>query len=682
MRLKAIAVVLLLFSLLTPLYCAVDNRGREFWLAMPPGFIPGSVTKQLLITSAVNTTVNIVIPEIFYNQNFSVIAGAITTVNLWSDSDVRLNDAVTGLGIHVSAPDDVIVYGICTDETRSDGYLGIPVTSLGTNYIVSSYTNSALEYPMGTQFVVVGAYDGTTVTINPSVTCISAGATRTAGVAYTVVLNEGQTYLLQNNNGAGYDLTGTFIDSDKPVAVFGSHVCANVPVDRLWCDFLVEQLAPSTSWGKDFIIIPSAGRTGGDIYRVTAAEDNTNVYLDGANLVSLNRGYYGEVIISGAGNLTADKRVQLMQYANGTDYDGNTGDPFMMTVQPVEQYLSDYTIGEPAGFTDNYLNIAAPASAVGIAAVDGTPIAAGSWIAVGTSGYYATRVLVDAGTHYITSPDPVGVTVYGFGYRDAYGYPGGAGYIDFVSTPTPTITPTKTPTYTRTITPTRTGTRTMTPTKSPTPEGSLTITPTFTESPESTPANSRTNTLTPTFTRSETSTLTHTRTSIYTLTFTPTAANAHTFTVTKTPTFSRTASPTDSFTATVTVTMTSGTTSTVTPTATITPTPPAPPTFTQIPGPFRLDVKDAFPDPFKDETEIVYRISRDADVYIKVFTVSGETVVESGKIHAAAGYNHYRWNGMNRANNPVASGVFIYRVLARAQTGESAFEFRKLVCLR
>jgi len=59
------------------------------------------------------------------------------------------------------------------------------------------------------------------------------------------------------------------------------------------------------------------------------------------------------------------------------------------------------------------------------ALVDGSHIASTNFVTIGTSGFYGAQIPVTNGVHTVTSSQPVGVEVYGFGSTDAYGYSGG-----------------------------------------------------------------------------------------------------------------------------------------------------------------------------------------------------------------------------------------------------------------
>lgn len=116
---------------------------------------------------------------------------------------------------------------------------------LGTEYIVMSYITLSATPSTASAFGVVATMDGTVVTIVPSI----GTNTRPSGVPYEVNLNKGETYQLIASVTNG-DLTGSFITSNNPVAVFTGHTCAYVPQNISACDHLIEQAPPVTSLGE------------------------------------------------------------------------------------------------------------------------------------------------------------------------------------------------------------------------------------------------------------------------------------------------------------------------------------------------------------------------------------------------------------------------------------------------
>lgn len=77
-------------------------------------------------------------------------------------------------------------------------------------------------------------------------------------------------------------------------------------------------------------------------------------------------------------------------------------------------------------FSTNWLNIIVAQTAITNTLVDGSALPGTNFVPIAMSGYYGIRSSVtNSGPHTVTSSQPVGVEVYGFGYEDAYGYFGG-----------------------------------------------------------------------------------------------------------------------------------------------------------------------------------------------------------------------------------------------------------------
>lgn len=396
-----------------------DSKGTDFWIAFPQNFTGGAAV-TLFVTGDADTTGTVEIPGLAFTTPFAVIAGTVTTVVLPTNASLTGSDTVEDKGIHVTSGAEVTVYGLTRIQFTTDAFLGLPTDILGTDYIVLGYQNSNIVN--ATQFAVVAPEDGTTVTITPSVT---TGA-HPAGTPYTVALDQGEAYQLINSGSAPNDLSGTIVTADKPIAVYGGHGCANIPPGHTACDTVVEELPPTTTWGRSFVTMPLATRLNGDTFRFLASTDATTVTLNGASVATLNRGQFHEQIVDGPATITANQPILVAQYSNGSSFDGVTSDPFMMLIPPYEQFLAGYTVTTPAsGFSTNYINVVAPAAAVGAITLDGTAIPTASFAPIGSSGFSGAQLSVALGSHTLDGPLPFGAFVYGFDSFDSYGYPGG-----------------------------------------------------------------------------------------------------------------------------------------------------------------------------------------------------------------------------------------------------------------
>ncbi len=409
----------------TDFYVSFESNCTFNGCGTPSG--PGNL--YVFISGSTATSGTVSDTAISFSQTFSVTPGVATSISIPSSAEIDTNDtAVVGGALHITAGAPVSAYGLNTLSQTTDGFLGLPTPILGTSYLVEAYEGGA-----GSQFAVVGTQNGTTATITPSDT---TGA-YTAGVSYTVSLNQGDVYQLVDTSGG--DLSGTTITSNNPVAVFAGNDCADVPTSDTACNTLAEEMTPTDTWGTDFLTEPFATRSG-DTFRVMASTNATAVDIDGSSVATLNAGQFYETILSAASTITANNPIQVMQYSNGESYDGVSADPFDVTIPPTEQFLNSYTVSaEPSGadpnITQNYLNVVAPTSEVASITLDGSLLPAADFTPIAGSSYSGAQVAVGFGSHTISASLPFGLTVYGYGGYDGYGYPGG-----FTLSPVATVT--------------------------------------------------------------------------------------------------------------------------------------------------------------------------------------------------------------------------------------------------
>ena len=415
---------------------APDSKGMDFWLAFPGNYSPGALS--FFISGDESTTGTVSAPGTGFTTNFTVTPGTVTTVILPTGTlELNTSDVIENKGIHIVAGKEVTVYGLNRYTATTDAYLALPTDILGTSYINLGYKNTNIVN--STQFGIVAAQNATTVTITPTVT--TSG--RPAGVPYNIVLNQGQTYLLRNTDAAPQDLSGSLITSNKPIAVFGGMQCANIPMGYVACDHIVEQLPPATAWGKNFISVPLKTRTRGDTFRFLASANGTTIEVNGSIVANLNKGQLFETILTTASQIRSNNPILVAQYSNSSSYDGVTSDHFMMLITPYEQFLGNYTFSTPAsGFSGNYVNVVAPAAAVGTLKLDGVVIPAASFSPIGATGFRGAQLNISLGSHTINGSNlPFGIFVYGYDSYDSYGYPGGQSLAPVASVTNLSVTP-------------------------------------------------------------------------------------------------------------------------------------------------------------------------------------------------------------------------------------------------
>jgi hypothetical protein len=360
--------------------------------------------------------------------NFLVFAN----VPISTEYDQFYND-----GIHVTASQPVSVYGQCYFQWLSWGFTGWPTPMLETNYCLlarpSLATTTVFAY---SQFAILGTASNTTVHILPSATA-NLATNSGSNALFTVLLQPGWTYEI-NSRTITNDVTGTWITSDKPIAVYAGASVAFVPEStNASGNPLVQEQLPVAAWGNQALSL-SFGRPGGDSYRILSLTNTTVVITtnNGAVTNELTNGQPLDVLLDGPVEFQANNPIQVAQISQGGSTDTNAlgqpiGDPCELLLPPTGHYLTAYTFTVP-DYTDsqnlpftNFVNLVVPESAISTTLLNGTNISANSFQPIGHSGYSAARILVPAGTNTLRSSQPMEVEVYGFGYDDAYGFIGG-----------------------------------------------------------------------------------------------------------------------------------------------------------------------------------------------------------------------------------------------------------------
>ena len=417
------------------------------------------------ITLFITTTESVPVPFTVSSSTGQIYSDTATNsivVNVTlSSSFAVLNDTVRDGGVWVRATDvrrKLTVYGM-NDNTRTstDGFVALPCYDYQkqnyTYYAVSTYFGRTVRNPeeLLSEVLFVGCEDSIELTITPTQTVeipsdlvrgSNSSVTVTSGESYTITLNRLQTFLLSST----LDLTGSKVVSNKPIAFFSGHECADVPVGVGACDHLVEQLPPTITWGSQFFAASSLGKTAGEQYKVTTSAATTTVvcycYKSGGTvsetfitiLNGAGRSYEFHIGQNMFCSLQASNPVLLVQFAIGAAREPSLyGDPFMMMIPPVEQYSNNYAFVAQSGF-ENAITVTVQEEFFNSEDMflNGNSLNSSSWTEIYCSAQtvcgYATRVSLSAERNFIYHRAPtakIGTFVYGFRGYTGYGYPAG-----------------------------------------------------------------------------------------------------------------------------------------------------------------------------------------------------------------------------------------------------------------
>uniref|UniRef100_A0A1X7V5I7 EGF-like domain-containing protein n=1 Tax=Amphimedon queenslandica TaxID=400682 RepID=A0A1X7V5I7_AMPQE len=294
------------------------------------------------------------------------------------------------------------------------------------------------------EILLVGNENNTTVTIIPTQTIMvpmdfqnatSESITIAAGSVYTFTIHRLQTFLFGIPE---LDMSGTSIVSDKPLTVLSGHECVYIPSTECCCDHIIEQIPPTITWGKNFLLTPFAERINGPFYKIIAAESQTTFTYTCAfnDSIFSNTSYLtlaGDFITlsSNASSycfIHSDKPILVTKLGPGRDPVSSIGDPVVSLITPIEQYQNNTAILIPSFslISNSYINIAT--RTIGPVYIDGQEAEDVTWENIYNSNSaivgYGTQIFFNSSlnstTYVISMQSTFGTMVYGFGHSHGY----------------------------------------------------------------------------------------------------------------------------------------------------------------------------------------------------------------------------------------------------------------------
>jgi outer membrane autotransporter protein len=402
---------------------ASSASANTLYFQMNPNELSGP--RQVFVFGPANASGAVTGPNGF-NQSFDLGAEGFAVVNL-NLSDQLTSGAVENKGFKVTSDASVSGYLLSRAPATTDMTYLIDGDRLGTNYIVSGFQNIRPD-----QMSVQATQDNTSVTFTPK-----------GAAAFTVTLNAGQTYMYT----ASTQLTGSRILADKPIAVFSGNQCTNVPTGVSACDHIVEQM-PSIDQLSNTYVVAQTPRTGtlGNVLRVVATADATEVRVNGTSVATLNTGEFYEGRVAGGQVIEANNKILVAQYLIGQSQAGVPTDPAMTIVPGADQWLKSYVFATPSGSADfptDFVSIIIQTSSLGSLTVDGIAADATLFNPLGSSIYSFGNIDVSSttGPFAISADTPFQLLLSGFGSFDSYFTYGGASFSPGASPPPDTPPP-------------------------------------------------------------------------------------------------------------------------------------------------------------------------------------------------------------------------------------------------
>lgn len=467
--------VIYAFIFICTIFCAKsqiikDNQGKDFWLTFPPNFhneqlnfsdvyldslyvfIASQKTAEVTIvatnTEGIPNTKKIVINDVnkVYTVGYSWKEYEVNGINYSGDYPyVKREDQLKSKkGFHITSTEDITVYAASHAQNTTDATLVLPTDALGSHYIVAAYNMDMpgnLVSITPSQFIIIATQNNTKINISPS--CATA---RGDNDEFEIELQSGESYLVQADtelSESESDLSGTIITSEKPISVFGGHQRALIPYNLSINgsrDMLFEQMPSTETWGKDAFVIPAQSvpneiNQGSDLYRVYAGFDSTIISINGIAVQQINSGSFSEFPVNGVSYVSSKKPIMVVYYrkTSGANIPPlPIGDPYMMVLPPIEQYIQSckficpdiYRVSNKE-YQKHFVTLITPTRAIDSVSLDNSKIPSSQFSPITGTKYSHTTIEIEATTHDVSCSSPIGVYVYGYGEAVSYGYVGG-----------------------------------------------------------------------------------------------------------------------------------------------------------------------------------------------------------------------------------------------------------------
>jgi len=316
-------------------------------------------------------------------------------------------------GIIVEADHPISLYSYNATVGSMDASLILPVEGLYKEHMIQTFEGDA----QSTEFAIISAANYNAITVHLRET--TGKTTKTSEIS--LYLNEGQSYCYTPTNGK-VSLTGTWICSSEPIAVFQGGRHAQIPLNQSNNSHIYHQAFPTDYWGKEYVVTRTAQQAM-DVILITATEDDTKIYENGTLVKTLNKFETFTKNISWSNGETARYYTSSNAsecYIYSTGYRSSHGAPALSQIVPQELGINDIIFAtyretrvdelflpEDAQDTldhyyQHYVNIVAETSTISGITLDGNDISS-SFKPLADTKYSCANIRVSNKSHVVKS---------------------------------------------------------------------------------------------------------------------------------------------------------------------------------------------------------------------------------------------------------------------------------------
>lgn len=412
------------------------SAGTDFYVAVPfmsivsDGMILVSITATEPLTATVELTENGTSSSRFIDGGESWTY-AIRRIQIGFEEQ-REGRSMRSIRIRTTRP--AVVHVVNDSYYFADGWLVPPVSDLGRDHRLLSHRSTTTA---GGVAVIVATEDETSVRITPTE---RTGSGNGPGFTYGITLDRGEVWHIVPSIPERTDLTGTRIESDKPIALYGGHAGTTIGSDGA-TNPLLEWMPPISFWDTSFVTAPLPRRSE-SYYTIVGHTQNTRVWLNGFSLLTLSPGESYFFQEDEPIRLTSSHPIAVAQHVHyrDTTVPFQTGDPAMTVLVPESSWSKEYMltiprtndrpwVGLPPSddilpFETTFQIISSDTNAAVL--IDGADVTSLLTRRLPGTPYRIGQIpAMEARTYRITSTAPFTIQIVGYNTYDAFLYPAG-----------------------------------------------------------------------------------------------------------------------------------------------------------------------------------------------------------------------------------------------------------------
>ena len=343
---------------------------------------------------------------------------------------------------------DLITIGINKETASIDAFVSFKLSNVleaSTFIIITPDADTSLD--TANNFIIAAFYNDTEVEVlsNLQARYTSGKWSSKNNTKYTL---NSFDYLSIT---AKVDMTGIEIRTNKPASVFSGHHCSNIPIGFLACDHVVEQIPPVSRWGRQLVVTAFQRNVPGDIVKIVASENNTEITVKCLNdsvlevivqkILNGNEHLSFQLPSNGTCIINSSHPILAVQFSTGGSLTPTyLGDPSMTIIPNMDMYFKSGTarfISPILGkdLSDPYMHFAniyvyyPPGANITTPTIDGVSLPNNEnfqqiiFLPEGVNGtFHIFKGTVAGGLHVIETNGHVAAIVYGYRAWEMYSY--------------------------------------------------------------------------------------------------------------------------------------------------------------------------------------------------------------------------------------------------------------------